>query len=1309
MTYSVDNDDLSEHAGWGDDPYYDHVLSEELPYTRTKRRDNVPVVTVFGGGVAGLSAAHELIQRGFTVQVVEPTPHPDFEYSCWLGGLAASQSARLNRTRRLHWALYSAPARAAYLASRPDVLQCPEELELKAYAEQLSEEDRESLLATVRALRERELQPVQKRHPLPFKLSMPIYTDQALGEKTDYATLVDDPKALFRLMKVPEPTKKSIAAWQQQARDFVGAIPDLHGEVQAKLGHFDPLYLNATKIEKAALGIVRAVIDYSRELNDALDALRMLHGEIFQFVDDRFRRREILLVEVRGYCNLHLVENRNAGMGLAWARFTKQWICDEITAAVDAFEACGAEVPTIGDPGQPPTLTEQLVDLLREARDEMEPGPFATLCGDLRCAEDFLESRGLSNNRTENERDYDHVIATNFVAFKTIEHVVLGEHGFRYFPGFYRHVFDLMKRTPLLDERMRDTGRTVLDQLVVPPTARLGLSGPGGEYRTINEGTAGSIEQMREEMQYATEELGFTYRDELRYSVQLLKFLTSSPERRRRYEDFSWWEFVDGKSEYDKPDPEGALHGPSGYSEKGTKLLRDLPQILVAMSADESDALTNGNISVQMLMETFQSGGAKDRMLNGPTSISWLAPWKRFLKKQGVRFFRGGLSHLSWDGDEPVPVVSGEGATGLPVPESPFDVYIEHGGEEPTPDFYVTALPYALETEIVWRIDGLEDKQLRFDAAVKAFRELAGDVSPDDPAWRQALARALVALQPAMWHWQLNELAASFVRQMEFWRRSGVRLHSLHYDTPMLPILPADEQARIREAMDGLEHFDGASVLDDLTSWEARVDDLAQQLESIHDHVYTRGTIMRALELLRAKLRFLRFQPASLLWTEKHVHPHMDLLVKLANGGKVSAKDAGSSLGALVALLAEGAVELESARHKSLSGLDGDLFSLQRFDIQASRRDANGDLRAGRAADPEPYNVPRQHSGRPQPRFDYPLRDLTGIQYYFRELVNVGHGRFVLPDSAWGITGVGQIYFWRRRPSRTHGYIGQMSVDVANFYEPYRPPRALKARTAWECTAKEIAVGVWDQIIASAGARYRGVVSRPRFFQIDSGLEFDGRHGVVRYNRNMLMINLPGQWAARPGIAFEEDGQRVVRYGVSNTRWVLAGTYMATTTRLTTMEAANESGRHAVNAILSALLHTRSPELYNGGGSFIGEFCEIWDPEDNEPLEFAPFKRLDAELYARNIPHFLDVLEVRKAVDEIPMREDPDSTPVYNLTEVVQLALEQLKNDWSFLPEATSSGALAIDAKTEELRRMTKHASQIVEMIMKTVRSQRGD
>src|SRR5271170_4198771 len=61
------------------------------------RADHIelPIITVFGAGIAGLTVAHELVERGFTVQVVEQQKDDFEEYHCTVGGLAANQFSRV--------------------------------------------------------------------------------------------------------------------------------------------------------------------------------------------------------------------------------------------------------------------------------------------------------------------------------------------------------------------------------------------------------------------------------------------------------------------------------------------------------------------------------------------------------------------------------------------------------------------------------------------------------------------------------------------------------------------------------------------------------------------------------------------------------------------------------------------------------------------------------------------------------------------------------------------------------------------------------------------------------------------------------------------------------------------------------------------------------------------------------------------------------------------------------------------------------------------------------------------------------------
>src|SRR6185369_8537700 len=83
---------------------------------------------------------------------------------------------------------------------------------------------------------------------------------------------------------------------------------------------------------------------------------------------------------------------------------------------------------------------------------------------------------------------------------------------------------------------------------------------------------------------------------------------------------------------------------------------------------------------------------------------------------------------------------------------------------------------------------------------------------------------------------------------------------------------------------------------------------------------------------------------------------------------------------------------------------------------------------------------------------------------------------------------------------------------------------------------------------------------------------------------------------------------------------VFAGTHMQTHTRLTTMEAANESGRHAVNAILEA-------------EGFAGDRCMIADPERFEIEDLRWLVEVDDRLWKLGLPHFVDILRVEQLPD----------------------------------------------------------------------------
>jgi len=249
------------------------------------------------------------------------------------------------------------------------------------------------------------------------------------------------------------------------------------------------------------------------------------------------------------------------------------------------------------------------------------------------------------------------------------------------------------------------------------------------------------------------------------------------------------------------------------------------------------------------------------------------------------------------------------------------------------------------------------------------------------------------------------------------------------------------------------------------------------------------------------------------------------------------------------------------------------------------------------------------------------LQHISGVQYYFRGEIKFLPGHTVYPDSAWGLSSVFQPQFWATKRGWWDGYRGLLSVDIGDWYSPVKDPESkVCGRAAWSCSRKEIIEEVWRQIKRSIDVDKRidrngnPLVPDPILAHLDESIDFhwDSRTGrsVPASNKTRFFINDPGVFAQRPGDLGPADAPG---YRVYYDKLVLAGTYMKTYFRLTTMEAANESARHAVNALLAK-------------DRFGGDRCTIVDPEENEIDDLEYLVDLDAELHRQGLEHFIDIL-----------------------------------------------------------------------------------
>ncbi|HEX4134602.1 MAG TPA: FAD-dependent oxidoreductase [Bryobacteraceae bacterium] len=243
----------------------------------------------------------------------------------------------------------------------------------------------------------------------------------------------------------------------------------------------------------------------------------------------------------------------------------------------------------------------------------------------------------------------------------TSGHLALpGEHGFRFFPGFYKHVIDTMRRIPY------GAHGSAYDNLQV--ATRMLLARAGQTEITWLSRYPATLEDLRAFLIELFTPLGVPLDELLFFVNRLLQVATSCPERRlAEYENSTWWQFIDA------PNKSQAYQA---YLGEG------VTRSLVAMRAEESSTRTVGITQLQLLYGLISPGGIFDRLLSGPTSDVWISPWTQYLQKLGVQFHTASLlTQIQTSGHR----VTGAIVNGAPI----------------TADFYIAAMPVEVMATLV--------------------------------------------------------------------------------------------------------------------------------------------------------------------------------------------------------------------------------------------------------------------------------------------------------------------------------------------------------------------------------------------------------------------------------------------------------------------------------------------------------------------------------------------------------------------------------------------------------------------------------
>jgi uncharacterized protein with NAD-binding domain and iron-sulfur cluster len=203
-----------------------------------------------------------------------------------------------------------------------------------------------------------------------------------------------------------------------------------------------------------------------------------------------------------------------------------------------------------------------------------------------------------------------------------------GEHGFRFFPGFYHHVPDTMRRIPF-----GKNAHGVWDNLVEANETKSPRTGGRADGTVFgiapDPNEARTPDGMRRILMEELSGQGVPPHELAFFVERVMVFLTSCDERRfGQWEHVSWWDFI--KAE--------------GKSEEYRKVLaRGLTRAVVAAKERKASTRTIGNMG-EAFVYNFQgrgNDGAPDRVLDLPTNEAWIDPWVKLLRARGVRFHVG--------------------------------------------------------------------------------------------------------------------------------------------------------------------------------------------------------------------------------------------------------------------------------------------------------------------------------------------------------------------------------------------------------------------------------------------------------------------------------------------------------------------------------------------------------------------------------------------------------------------------------------------------------------------------------------------
>jgi 15-cis-phytoene desaturase len=300
-----------------------------------------------------------------------------------------------------------------------------------------------------------------------------------------------------------------------------------------------------------------------------------------------------------------------------------------------------------------------------------------------------------------------------------------GEHGFRFFPRFYKHLPDTMSRIPFgrssnVAENLVETTRLEYPRVGQAPIVAVDrFPTTWDDFRVI-------INDLHARFGFAPGELEF-------FADRLWQIATScEPRRLDEYERLDWWTYVQADSRSD------------AYKKY---LATGLTRSLNAAKARLASTKTIGDILLQLVLDIVTPGMSSDRLLNGPTNDVWIDPWLAYLRKKRVVYeLNVTLDSFSMSKGR----ISGANVIG---PDGPRVV---------TGDYYISAVP------IEQMAPRITDEMLDADPTLQGIKNIRENVQ-----WMNGIQFYLTEDVPIVHGHELyadSAWALTSVSQAQFWK-----------------------------------------------------------------------------------------------------------------------------------------------------------------------------------------------------------------------------------------------------------------------------------------------------------------------------------------------------------------------------------------------------------------------------------------------------------------------------------------------------------------------------------------------------------